>query len=95
MGYNFASDLATAPELNYRAQISLHLTSNHYPPVPTSMVTPCIEAIDACIQDEPDTLIDLPDGVLWRNQEQAPAWAIVEGHHLQAWLEYDEYEEEE
>ena len=26
--------------------ISWHLTSNHFPPVPTTMVAPCIEAID-------------------------------------------------
>jgi len=46
MGNTFAADLATM-DLSLSDSIRIHLTSNHYPPVPSSMVQPCIDAIDA------------------------------------------------
>jgi hypothetical protein len=71
--------------------IAIQLTSNHYPPVPTSMVDPCIKAIEACNEGESDRQIALPEGVFWRlGATSAPAWAIVEGHHLGAWLDDEE-----
>jgi len=63
MGNTFAADLATM-DLSLSDSIRIHLTSNHYPPVP------------------------LPDGVLWRNQTHAPAYAIAEAHHLHNWLNH-------
>ncbi len=47
MGSNFANDLSVMDNLDIETQIGIHLSSNHYPPVPKSMVQPCIEAIDA------------------------------------------------
>ena len=35
-----------------------------------------------------ETLIELPDGVLWRGQTHAPAYAIAEAHHLHNWLNH-------
>ena len=55
MGYNTALDLST--ELDLEMAISIHLQSNHYPPVPLSMVEPCIEAIDAYYDEDYDKLI--------------------------------------
>jgi hypothetical protein len=78
--------------------IAWHLQGNHYPPVPLSMVQPCIEAIDAYWADDFDLEIKMPEGVLYKGQTTAPAWAIVEQHHLNAWCERDEcdgYEEYE
>jgi hypothetical protein len=90
MGSMFAEDLAGGGlGLTLEGAISLHLTSNHYPPVPTSMVAPCVEAIEAINEGDSDRLITLPDGVYWRGEEEAPAWALAEAHHLDAWL-YDE-----
>jgi hypothetical protein len=90
MGSNFANDLATMPELDLETSIGYHLQSNHYPPVPLSMVQPCIDAIDAYWEDDLDRNIELPDGVLWRGEEYAPAWSIIESHHLDAWCSSDE-----
>ena len=84
MGYNTALDLST--EFDLEMAISIHLRSNHYPPVPLIMVQPCIEAIDAIHAGDGDTLIDMPEGVSYKGQTHAPAWAIVEQHHLDAWL---------
>jgi len=88
MGRLMAEELASGElGLDYRSAIALHLTSNHYPAVRASMVEPCIEAIEACNIDNHDAEIELPEGVLWQGQATAPAWAIVEGYHLDAWLE--------
>ena len=92
MGYGMAQDLSQAT-ISIQQQMAIHLTSNHYPPVPISMVQPCIDAIYACDEQEYDKLIELPNGVMWRGLNSAPAHAIVEGHHLQAWL-YSEGDEE-
>ena len=91
MGSNFASDLANG-ELGISKSIEIHLTANHYPPVPTSMVLPCIEAIYAVNDGNPNSPITLPEGVSWRGQSSAPAYAIVEGHHLDAWLDWQDDE---
>ena len=67
-------------------QISWHLTTNHYPPVPECMVQPCIEAIDLANEGEWDTEITLPEGVSWKGLTEAPVRAIVEAHHLDTWI---------
>jgi hypothetical protein len=79
------AQMAEAGLISLTRSIEIHLQSNHFPPVPLSMVGACVEAIEACIDEDTDRLITLPEGVSWRNQQDAPAWAIVEGHHLEAW----------
>lgn len=91
MGYNTALDLSEELELDLEMAISIHLRSNHYPPVPLSMVQPCIDAIDACYEDNFNLEIEMPEGVLYKGRTTAPAWAIVEQHHLNAWLPEEEY----
>ena len=87
MGSNFANDLALADNLTIETQVEIHLKSNHYPPVPSIMVQPCIEAIDA-VNDAGlwDLEIPLPEGVSWKGLTTAPAHAIIEAHHLNAWI---------
>lgn len=75
--------------------LAWHLRSNHYPPVPLSMVGPCIEAIDAYNDDNANMEIPMPEGVSYRGKTTAPAWAIIEQHHLGPWLAQDEYYEDE
>ena len=70
--------------------LAWHLRSNHYPPVPVSMVPVCIDAIQACIEEDWLKEIDLPEGVTFRGRTSAPADEIVEQHHLWAWVELDE-----
>jgi preprotein translocase subunit SecA len=85
MGRNFAEELAFAPEMGMETAIRLHLTGNHYPPVPVSMVSVCIEAIDAYWEEDLNREVELPEGISWRGQNSAPAYAIIESHHLEAW----------
>ena len=89
MGYNTALDLSN--ELDLEVALGYHLQGNHYPPVPLSMVEPCIEAIDAFYDEDYNREIALPEGVLWRGQVTAPASAIIEQHHLDAWLPEEDY----
>jgi hypothetical protein len=94
MGNNFANDLAEL-DMSLENSITIQLRSNHYPPVPYEMVPVCMEAIILCNEGDSHREIDMPiiDGfqVRWRDQITAPAWAIVEGHNLHAWIEPDEY----
>ena len=88
MGSNFANELADEEllGLDLETSIAIHLSANHYPPVPRSMVEPCIEAIDAYYDEDYERLITLPAPITWRDKNTAPASAIVEAHHLDAWL---------
>ena len=87
MGSNFANDLALADNLDIETQIGIHLSANHYPPVPATMVQPCVEAIDA-VNDAGlwDLEIPMPEGVTYKGLTYAPAWAIIEQHHLDSWI---------
>lgn len=86
MGRTLAEELANS-DIGLERAIGYHLQGNHYPPVPLSMVQPCIEAIDAICDGEPNKMIQLPEGVLYRGgATSAPAYAIAENHHLDPWL---------
>ena len=95
MGRNFAEALSTVEGLDIEGAIIMHLQSNHYPPIPVEMVTPCIQAIN-CYNDREsmDTEISLPeiDGfqISYKGRTTAPAWAIIQQHHLDAWLIEDD-----
>ena len=90
MGNNTAIDLATNLDISLEQAIGYHLQGNHYPPVPLSMVKPCIEALDAAREMDAMRQISMPDGVFYKGMSHAPAWAIIEQHHLDAWLPQDE-----
>ena len=82
--------------LDLETQLAYHLQGNHYPPVPLSMVQPCIEAIDAYYDNDAMRFIAMPEGVFYKGMSHAPAWAIIEQHHLDFWLpQDDEYYGEE
>ena len=72
--------------LDLETQLAYHLQGNHYPPVPLSMVQPCIDAIDAYYDEDYNKMIEMPEGISYRGSKFAPASAIIEQHHLEAWL---------
>ena len=87
MGFLSALDISDeALGIPLETQMSWHLQSNHYPPVPLSMVPVCIEAIDSYNEGHYYVEIELPDGIRYKGSDTAPAWAIVEQHHLDAWI---------
>jgi len=93
MGSNFATELADNDlfDLDLETAIGYHLQGNHYPPVPLSMVQPCIDAIDAFYDEDYNKLIEMPEGVSYRGEKFAPASDNIEQHHLDAWLPESEY----
>jgi hypothetical protein len=96
MGALQAREMANAPELTMEQAIEWHLRTNHYPPIPSSMVLPCMEAIDAYWGDDLDKEIAMPTGVYYKGRNTAPAREIIIQHHLDAWceeeFEYEDYE---
>jgi hypothetical protein len=86
VGLSTAIDLSQNLEISLEDAIGMHLQGNHYPPVPLIMVAPCIEAIDAYYEEDFNKEIEMPEGVSYKGKTTAPAWAIIEQHHLNAWL---------
>jgi len=99
MGGFQAMDLASGADgfLPNRAdQLSLHLRSNHYPPLPTSLVTTCEEAIDLALQDDWETEVALPDDIRTRTGQTSMTVAdVIEAFHLDPWLIVEVADEDE
>lgn len=81
--------------VSLRTAMHHHLQHNHYPPVPQSMIDPCLAAIAALVDEEPSQEIELPEGITYKGHPTAPASAIVEQHHLWYFVENAMYETEE
>jgi hypothetical protein len=82
---NMQAQAMAATDTSIEVQIGWHLSSNHYPPVPSMMVPVCIDAIDAYNEGEYDREIALPGGIEYKGHPEAPAHAIIDQHHLHAW----------
>lgn len=97
MGATQAMGMAEAVsdgDIGLRQAIGWHLSANHFPPVPADMIDPCIQAIEYAADEDWDAEVELPEGTEYRGSTVAPVWAIVEAHHLQAFIgTYDEEEE--
>jgi hypothetical protein len=94
MGLNFATELSAMDTMPIEAQLNMHLQYNFYPPIPSSMVQPCIDAIDAYADDDIYRDIEMPQGVSYRGSNFAPAHAIVEQHRLGPWCEVIDWDDE-
>jgi hypothetical protein len=79
-----------AEMLSMEDAIAWHLQSNHYPPVPVSMVPACIEAIQNALEGNWYKPVELPKPVKYKGSSHAPSGTIIEQHHLDPWLELDE-----
>jgi len=79
-----------ADHLELRQAMAWHLRCNHFPPIPETMVDPCLEAIDNANAGEWDRLISLPEGVGYKGLTVAPTDAIIEQHHLHTFLDYED-----
>lgn len=86
---NLQAAAMSETELPLEQVLAWHLSSNHFPPIPATMVQPCIDAIDAFWEDDLDKLISLPEGVGYQGLTAAPARAIIVAHHLDNWCTED------
>lgn len=73
--------------IDREVSLSWHLTSNHYPPLPASLIETAENAIDACNEYEPERRITLPDGCTVNEQAEMEAWDVVEWLHLEFYLD--------
>ncbi len=89
MGHQTALSIAESG-LSLRDQLAWHLRGNHYPPIPESMIDPCILAVNLASDGDWDSLVELPEGVTYRGETSAPVHAMVEQHHLAAFVVDDE-----
>ena len=86
MGYATAVGL-TDTDLSLEDQISIHFSSNCYPPIPQIMIPVAVAAIDAYYEEEFAKVIKLPEGVQFRNGEDwVFASQAIESLRLDAWL---------
>ncbi len=91
MGYFSALDFVQQADQD--TALRWHLLSNHFPPVPLSMLEPCKQAIANADKGEWDTPITLPDGCTYKGQPTAPTFAVVEQQHLMAFINIDDEED--
>lgn len=73
--------------------LTWHLTSpsQHFPPYPAEFVPIARQAIDAANEDDYDRIIELPEGVEFRDgRTGVEAWRIIESFHLDSFIEQDE-----
>jgi hypothetical protein len=89
MGMMTAMDLAGS-EISLEQQLSIHFSSNCYPPIPQVMIPTAIAAIDAFWEEDYNKMIPLPEGVSFRGQTEVSASNVVESYRLDAWLMEDE-----
>lgn len=69
-------------DLPFAEQVKWHLTSNCYPPVPSTFHPACLLAIKLVADGEGQSKVSLPSGVFYRGEAEAPAEAIVDNFRL-------------
>ena len=62
MGLNTTMEI-NLMDLTLEDKVGMHLRGNLYPPVPLSMVQPCVDAINAYWNEDYLAEIPLPEGV--------------------------------
>jgi hypothetical protein len=71
--------------LPLKEQLSMHFSSNCYPPIPQQMIPTAIEAIDAYWDDDLSRMIPLPEGVSFRGSSEVAAHDVINSYRLDAW----------
>ena len=90
MGYSTAYSLATDAHLSLEDAISMHFSSNCYPPIPQFMVKCAVEAVLSASADDWYNEIELPEGVTHRlGKTQVTAAEIIENCRLEAFVMED------
>lgn len=85
MGMMTAMDLQEQG-LSLEQQLSIHFSSNCYPPIPKIMIPVAVEAIDAYWEEDYSRMIPLPEGVEFRTgATSVSASQAIESLRLDAW----------
>lgn len=90
MGMMTAMDLAGS-EVSLEQQLSIHFSSNCYPPIPKIMIPVAVAAIDAYWEMDYSRMIPLPEGVEFRTgATSVSASQAIDSLRLDAWCMDDE-----
>lgn len=87
MGRMFVEGIKDLTELQLEDMVSIHFSSNCYPPIPQFMVDCAVAAITVCNQGDYDEVIELPMGVTYKGSQFVDAYTFVEQHRLEGFLE--------
>jgi len=95
MGLSTAMGIAES-DLSLEQQLAWHFSSNCYPPIPKQMIPVAVEAINAYWEEDFAKVIQLPEGVEFKNGE---SWVFasqaIESLRLDAWLQEIYWTDEE
>jgi hypothetical protein len=81
----------TEMDVPLEQQLAIHFSSNCYPPIPSIMIPVAVEAINAYWDEDYAKVIQLPEGVEFRNGATSiPASQVIESLRLDAWVMEDE-----
>lgn len=89
MGSKLTRDLSEETiigNLKLKEAVIIQLRNNHYPPVPMMMVSVAMEAIKNCETEDYETMIKLPEGILWKEKEEISTQNVMEAFHLWEFL---------
>jgi preprotein translocase subunit SecA len=81
--------------LSLETQLSIHFSSNCYPPIPQGMIPTAVDAIDAYWDEDLDKMIPLPNGVSFRGMNEVAARDVINAYYLGAWCIGEAWEDEE
>lgn len=71
----------------FDAALDWHMKTNHYPPLPSSLIPVAKIVIEKAKQGRWDARVKLPEGVSYQGKRIVPVSACVEAWHLDAFLE--------
>jgi len=85
MGRQWIEGFKELDNIDLDTMLDIHLKGNHYPPVHSSFIPVCKEAIECCNDEDYNKQIKMPNGIV------KSAMGIVEGLHLDSFLEEREF----
>jgi hypothetical protein len=80
------SGMVEQGEITLKVALEWHLQSNHYPPVPLSMLPVCERAIKKARAGKWHFRVRLPKGCTFKGGIYAPVDEVVRGHNLNCFV---------
>ena len=90
MGSITAYDLSESvmlDELRLENALMYHLTGNHYPSLPISLIPVCKRVITHYNNGEYNKQVRLPKGITYKGKTLAPVMVCIDNWHLQWFLD--------
>jgi hypothetical protein len=82
------ADAVNDGSVSLRAALSWHLTSNHFPPLPSAWVESALKVIDHANEGDWESMVTLPEAGRFSEQSYSVG-ELVDRFHLDAFIEAD------